>query len=415
MANFTVNYDDERFTNVENERQSQLDQYNQVYDNLINERNQFTQQQQDYVNNWQATQEQIARDNLNHQIELYNQQKEKAEKDYQKEARASYADYQKEVDRYGVSRENVVANGLSNSGYAESSKVDMYNAYQNRLARARESLNDIKLEFDNAIKEATLQNNATLAENALAALKQKLDIALEGFNYKDAQTQNKLNWQYNINNNYYDRYKDVEAQINYENQQAEAARQYNEQQAYKEEQARLAQQQWEKEYALQQARFEHEKQQDAIANAQKWTSINNSYSSGGSGSGSGGSGGYSLTDGSGAGNGGSELTDNSGNGGSGSNSSANGGSYASIANSEGWTKTPICMSESNTTASAKKYGTYSNGYQPKGILGYGKLTKSGYTCTVNGKEQNIWLTNGDGKTRAWYWDGNLRAYVGVSW
>lgn len=408
MANYTVNYNDERFTNVENERQNQLEQYNQVYDNLINERNAFTQQQQDYVNNWQATQEQIAKDNLNHQIELYNQQKEKAEKDYQKEARASYADYQKEVDRYGVSRENVVANGLSNSGYAESSKVDMYNAYQNRLARARESLNNIKLEFDNAIKEATLQNNATLAENALAALKQKLDIALEGFNYKDAQTQNKLNWQYNINNNYYDRYKDVESQINYENQQAEAIRQYNEQQAYKEEQARLSQQQWEKEYALRQAQFEHEKQQDAIANAQKWTSINNSYSSGGGS----GSGGYSLTDSSQL-NDGSALTDNSGSEG---NSIVNGGgSYASIANSEGWTKTPICMSESNTTASVKKYGTFSNGYQPKGILGYGKLTKSGYTCTVNGKEQNIWLTKNDGQTRAWYWDGNLKSYVGVSW
>jgi len=255
MASYNVNYDDERFKQVENEKQSQLEQYNKAYDDLINERNTFTQQQQDYVNNWQATQEQLANDNLNHQIELYNQQKDKAERDYQKEARASYADYQKEVDRYGVSRENVVNNGLSNSGYAESSKVDMYNAYQNRLASARQSLNDIKLEFDNAIKEATLQNNATLAENALTALKQKLDIALEGFNYKDTQTQNKLTWQNNLNNTYYDRYKDVEKQINYENEQAEAIRQYEEQMAYKKEQDRIAQQNWEREYALQQAQL----------------------------------------------------------------------------------------------------------------------------------------------------------------
>lgn len=255
MASYNVNYDDERFKQVENEKQSQLEQYNKAYDDLINERNTFTQQQQDYVNNWQATQEQLANDNLNHQIELYNQQKDKAERDYQKEARASYADYQKEVDKYGVSRENVVNNGLSNSGYAESSKVDMYNAYQNRLASARQSLNDIKLEFDNAIKEATLQNNATLAENALTALKQKLDIALEGFNYKDTQTQNKLTWQNNLNNTYYDRYKDVEKQINYENEQAEAIRQYEEQMAYKKEQDRIAQQNWEREYALQQAQL----------------------------------------------------------------------------------------------------------------------------------------------------------------
>lgn len=247
-----VNYDDERFTQVEQDRQNELNKYNQTYDNLIAERDKFTQQQQDYVDNWKTTQEQIANNNLQHQVDLYNQQKEKAEKEYQKEAKASHIDYQKEVDKYGVSRENVVANGLSNSGYAESSKVDMYNTYQNRIATARESMNTIKLEFDNAIKEAQLSNNATLAELALQQMQQKLEIALEGFNYKDNATQNKLNWEYNINNNYYDRYKDVENQINYENEQAEAIRQYNEQMAYQKELDRIAQQQWEKEYTLQQ-------------------------------------------------------------------------------------------------------------------------------------------------------------------
>lgn len=258
-----VNYDDERFLQVEQEKQNELNKYNQTYDNLIAERNELTQQQQNYVDSWKDTQTQIANDNLNHQVNLYNQEKEKAEKEYQKEAKASYIDYQKETDRYGVSRENMVSNGLSNSGYAESSKVDMYNTYQNRVAIARESLNNIKLEFDNAIKEAQLSNNATLAELALQQMQQKLQIALEGFNYKDTQTQNKMNWEYNINNNYYDRYKDVENQINYENEQAEAIRQYNEQMAYQKEQAALAQQQWEKEYALQQQQLALQRQQAA--------------------------------------------------------------------------------------------------------------------------------------------------------
>lgn len=256
-----VNYDDERFTQVEQDRQNELNKYNQTYDNLIAERDKFTQQQQDYVDNWKTTQEQIANNNLQHQVDLYNQQKEKAEKEYQKEAKASYIDYQKEVDKYGVSRENVVSNGLSNSGYAESSKVNMYNTYQNRIATARESMNTIKLEFDNAIKEAQLSNNATLAELALQQMQQKLEIALEGFNYKDTQTQNKLNWEYNINNNYYDRYKDVESQINYENEQAEAIRQYNEQMARQKELDRIAQEQWEKEYALQQQQLALSRQQ----------------------------------------------------------------------------------------------------------------------------------------------------------
>ena len=82
----------------------------------------------------------------------------------------------------------------------------MYNTYQNRIASARQSWNQANLEFNNAIEQARLTNNATLAENALTALQQKMQIALEGFNYKDTATQNKLNWEYNINNNYYDRY-----------------------------------------------------------------------------------------------------------------------------------------------------------------------------------------------------------------
>lgn len=270
---YNVNYDDERFKQVENEKQSELDKYNKTYDNLINERNNFTNQQQQLVDQWENTQKDIANQNLQYQKDLIEQQRNKAEKEYQNEAKASYIDYQKEVDKYGVSRENVTANGLSNSGYAESSKVDMYNTYQNRLATARKSLEDAGIEFDNAIREAQMSNNETLAQNALTALQNKLNIALEGFNYKTEQENNKLNWNNTINNNYYNRYKDVESQINYENETAEKIRQYNENMAYQKEQQRLEQQRWEQEMAYQ-------REQDAIANAQRWAQINASYGNG---------------------------------------------------------------------------------------------------------------------------------------
>lgn len=270
---YNVNYDDERFKQVENEKQSELDKYNQTYDNLINERNNFTNQQQQLVDQWENTQKDIANQNLQYQKDLIEQQRNKTAKEYQNEAKASYIDYQKEVDKYGVSRENVVNNGLSNSGYAESSKVDMYNTYQNRLGTARKSMQDAGIEFDNAIRQAQLSNDETLAQNALKALQDKLSIALEGFNYKSEQENNRLNWNYNINNNYYNRYKDVESQINYENETAEKIRQYNENMAYQKEQQRLEQQRWEKEMAYQ-------REQDAIANAQKWASINSDINNG---------------------------------------------------------------------------------------------------------------------------------------
>ena len=282
MAIYDVNYDDKRFKDVENEKQNELNKYNETYDNLINERNNFTKEQQDMVDRWENTQKDVANKNLEYQKDLIEQQRKKSEQAYQNEAKASYIDYQKEVDKYGVSRENVVNNGLSNSGYAESSKVDMYNTYQNRLGTARKSMQDAGIEFDNAIRQAQLSNDETLAQNALKALQDKLNIALEGFNYKTEQENNRLNWNNTINNNYYNRYKDVESQINYENETAEKIRQYNENMAYQKEQQRLEQQRWEQEMAYQ-------REQDAIANAQRWAQINASYSNYG--------GGNDLTDG----------------------------------------------------------------------------------------------------------------------
>ena len=262
-----VNYNDERFQQVEDEKQEQLNQYNQTYDNLIAEREDLTNQQQGLVDQWQQTQNENLDKQFQFQQDLINQQKAETEKAYEKEAKSAYTDYQKEVDRYGVSREQQVASGLGNAGYSESSKVSMYNTYQNRLATAKESMDKAYLEFDNAIREAQLTNDVTKAENALTALQQKLQISLEAFNYKDTATQNKLNWQQQINSDYYNRYQNVLNQINYENEQAEAIRQYNEQMKfqqeqleYQKEQDRIAQQQWEKEYAL--ARSQAEKEGD---------------------------------------------------------------------------------------------------------------------------------------------------------
>lgn len=257
-----VNYNDDRFQQVEDEKQEQLNQYNQTYDDLMAEREEITNQQQGLVDQWQQTQNENLDKQLQFQQDLINQQKAETEKAYQKEAKSAYTDYQKEIDRYGVSREQQVTNGVGNTGYSESSNVSMYNTYQNRLSTAHESLTKAYTEFDNAIREAQLTNDVTKAENALTALQQKLQITLEGFNYKDTATQNKLNWQQQINSDYYNRYQDVLNQINYENEVAEQIRQFNEQ------------------MALQKQQFEYQKQQDAIVNAQNWASINKNNSGG---------------------------------------------------------------------------------------------------------------------------------------
>ena len=90
MAIYDVNYDDKRFKDVENEKQSELTKYNETYDNLINERNNFTKEQQDMVDRWENTQKDMANKNLEYQKDLIEQQRKKSEQAYQNEAKASY-------------------------------------------------------------------------------------------------------------------------------------------------------------------------------------------------------------------------------------------------------------------------------------------------------------------------------------
>lgn len=245
-----MKYDDERFKQVEEEKQQQLNNINQTYNDLLQERNNLTNQQNELINQWQTTQNENLDKRLAYQQDLINQQKQDAEKAYQKEAKSAYTDYRKENDQYGVSREQQVASGLGNTGYSESSRVNMYNTYQNRLSNAKQSMDTAYREFDNAIREAQLQNDVTKAENALTALQQKLNISLEAFNYKSTTQGDLLTRQQNINDSYYNRYQNVLNQINYEKQQEEAIRQYNENMAYQRERAAVADAQWQKEYDL---------------------------------------------------------------------------------------------------------------------------------------------------------------------
>lgn len=248
-----VNYNDERFAKVEADKQSAMNNANNTYDNMVNQTdakyNELIQSTKDYA----TTQQQIQQDNTNFAIEQINQQKDKAEKDYIKEQKASYVDYQKATDQYGVNAEQLAQNGMSGTGYAETSKINAFTTYQNRYATARESFNQATLNYDNAIKDAQLKNNAQLAEIAFKALQTELEYALQGFQYKNELLQTKLNTQIQLDSEYNNRYQQVLSQINTENSLAEQIRQYNETMAFQKEQAKQEQANWEKQYALSKA------------------------------------------------------------------------------------------------------------------------------------------------------------------
>ena len=223
-----VNYEDERFDKVEEAKDAALAENDELYGGMISQSDQYYQDQMDAAKDWADQQSQLQQEQTDFAIEQVEQQKEQAHKDYLKEQSGAYTDWQKQSSKHGVNAEQAAANGMNTSGWSESSQVSMYNTYQNRVASARESYNLAVQNYNNAITEARLQNNAALAQIAYESLQTQLELSLQGFQYKNQLLLAQADRKMEIENNYYERYQDVLAQINHENALAEEIRQFNE-------------------------------------------------------------------------------------------------------------------------------------------------------------------------------------------
>ena len=246
-----VNYNDYRFQQVENEKQSALNEVNTTYNDMINKTDKLYEDQINASKDWEETQKKLQQEQTDLAIEKINQNKEWAEQDYLKEQKASYVDYQKQTDPYGNNAEQMASLGLTGTGYAESSKVAMYTAYQNRVSTARESFNRAVVNYDLAIKDAITQNNSALAEIGYQALQTQLQLSLEGFQYKNQLLQQQLQTKHQTEDRYYSRWQDVLNQINTENTLAEQQRQFNQQMALQQSELALKQ----RELALQEQAY----------------------------------------------------------------------------------------------------------------------------------------------------------------
>ena len=249
-TNYDINYDDERFKQVETGKQQALTDVENTYSGMIGDTDSYYQAQIDASKEWAETQQKLQQDNTDFAIEQIEQQKEQANKDYTKEQAGAYVDWQKQSNAYGVNAEQMAQSGLTNTGFSESSQVSMYNTYQNRVATARESYNVAVLNYNNAIKDAQLQNNSKLAEIAYTALQQQLELSLQGFQYKNQLLIEQANKKMEVDNTYYNRYQDVLSQMNQENALAEEVRQYNESMTFQKEQFAEEKRQFEQSYAL---------------------------------------------------------------------------------------------------------------------------------------------------------------------
>ena len=363
--------EEERYSALEQEKQNALNNSNKTYEDLLNQNQQYSNSVNDYLNKYQTTQNDIYDKQTQFQVDLQNQNKEKAEKEYQKEAIASKNAYYDFINPYGVQAEIQAQNGLNRAGYSETVKSQAWTTQQNRTAQARANMNEAKLQFDNAIKEAYLNNDVNKANLALQILQQQQEETLRNFNYISDTKQNQLSTSLNLDSEYNNRYNTLYSQIQqekareeairqWEAEMAEQQRQYNESLAYQKEQDRIAQENWEKEYAL-------------------------SKQAASSKSGSGG-GGTILT------NGNNEQL-----------------------------KSGIVNPYTGTINKDTAKGTFSNGYQPDNVNG-SKLSKSGYKVSdifansaygstgISLANQSIWKANG----KYYVWDGSIDDYIDVT-
>lgn len=459
MAN--IDYE-EQMTQIEEEKQDRLTETEEMYGGMLEQTKQKYDDLAEASKGWVTEQSALQQQQTDFTIDQIEQQKEQTEKDYTKEQSGAYADWKKESNRYGAGAEELAAAGLSDSGYSESSQVQMYNTYQNRVATARAAYDLAVMNYNNAIREAQLQNSSALAEIAYTGLQQQLELALQGLQYENQLLLDLEGQKAQIENTYHNRYLDVLDQMNADRAFEESVRQYN--QTFEE-----GKRQFDLEMERLKAKDEEEKQQWDLMYAQSGAGITKDDET------------PVIEAGANAARG--AVTSQATSGyypgktlenkdimdfieknmpADGSNSVLS--SQKKLANDEkklhGETKTsagasPVPIANAGVKAAetaikynlgileniaakqkhevvtdyyrgdlnpdAKSFGTFANGYQPKGIEGHGTLEKTGETATIErtvaygtkkGKKveltQNIWKA-ADG-TR-WIWDGKQNCYI----
>ncbi len=100
-----------------------------------------------------------------------NDQKKNVQMQYEDANRTAYQAYVNASNPYGASEEQRARIGLANSGYAETSKMQLANTYQQALGQNIRSRNAYLQELDNAYRDAKYNGDIELA-NAIADYEQ---------------------------------------------------------------------------------------------------------------------------------------------------------------------------------------------------------------------------------------------------
>lgn len=221
---------DERLQAVEDKQAAAVQQVENTFGDMAQNADQYFNKQMQVTQDWADKQTELQNEQTALTLEQIEQQKEQAGKDYTKEQTGAWTDYQKQIAQHGVQAEQMAAAGMTGTGFSESSKVAAYTTYQNRVAAAKASFDQVVMNYNNSMKEARLQNSSVLAEISVNALQKGLELALQGFQYKNQLVTEGLGMKMDVENMYHGQYMDVWNQINTEKAQAEQIRQFEIQQ-----------------------------------------------------------------------------------------------------------------------------------------------------------------------------------------
>ena len=112
--------------------------------------------------------------------------KQKAEYDTEatKAGKQLYTNYRKASNPYGATAEQLASQDLGNSGYAESTKANIYNTYQKNATSLMVETQKLKADADFEMNQAYLSADIQKAQNAMAIYQQKAQLVLQEYEMK---------------------------------------------------------------------------------------------------------------------------------------------------------------------------------------------------------------------------------------
>jgi hypothetical protein len=135
-------------------------------------------QQNEYLDQQQKLNDQIVDTGVQKMQSQVDFEKQQYQQEAEKNARALYTNYQKEQNQYGANAEALASQGLANSGYAESSRVNLYNNYQNNVTSLMNEMNREKAVLDQQMNQAYFDADIQKAQNLATIYTQKMQMAM---------------------------------------------------------------------------------------------------------------------------------------------------------------------------------------------------------------------------------------------